>query len=119
MTWSDTNSYRVVADAFPGTETVAMEYRATEGEAPGGRDAIELESEGTYRRSGTRVQGEQELEMTASGTRTASHRLATEGTLLSAQGVDQGEMTITVPAVGQTVPVTQSSTYRISSSGSR
>ena len=113
MTWSDTNRYQVVADAFPGTETVAMEYRASEAEAPGGRKAIALESAGTYDRSGTRVQGEQELQMTASGNRKESHRLAVEGTLLAAQGTDEGEMTITVPAVGQTVPVRQTSTYRI------
>jgi hypothetical protein len=38
-----------------------------------------------------------------------------EGVLVSAQGTDTGEMTISVPAVGQTVPVTRSSTYAVSS----
>ena len=119
MEWSDTTRYQLVADAFPGTETTAMTYRATEAE--GSRKAIALESEGTYARSGTRLQGEQELQMTASGTRRGSHRLSLEGTLLSAQGSEAGEMTISVPSVGQTVPVKQSSTYSISSpaTGSR
>ena len=115
MEWSDTSRYELVADAFPGTETAAMQYRAAEAEeaSSGSRDAIALESEGTYTRSGTRLQGEQELEMTASGTRTGTHSLAVEGTLVSAQGSEAGDMTISVPAVGQTVPVKQTSRYRI------
>ncbi len=119
MTWSDTTRYQLVADAFPGTETTAMTFRATEAE--GGADAIALESEGTYARSGTRLQGEQELEMTATGTRQGVHRIALEGNLLSAQGTEAGDMTISVPAVGQTVPVKQSSSYSITSAaaGSR
>ena len=119
MEWSDTTRYEMVADAFPGTETTAMTYRAAE--ADGDRKAIALQSEGTYTRSGTRLQGEQELQMTASGKRQGSHRLAAEGTLVSAQGSEAGEMTISVPSVGQTVPVKQSSSYSISSAaaGSR
>jgi hypothetical protein len=116
MAWSDTTRYQLVADAFPGSETAAMSYRATRGD-----DGIELKSEGTYTRSGARQQAEQELQMTASGTRRATHSIAEEGTLVSARGSDAGDMTISVPAVGQTVPVKQSSTYTIASltAGSR
>jgi hypothetical protein len=59
------------------------------------------------------VQNDQELEMTATGTRTGVHRLSVEGVLVSARGSDTGEMTISVPALGQTVPITRSSTYAI------
>jgi hypothetical protein len=59
------------------------------------------------------VQNEQELEMSATGTRTGVHRLGLDGVLVSAQGTDTGEMTISVPALGQTVPITRSSTYAI------
>ena len=113
MEWSDTTKYDLVADAFSGSETATMAYRAEPAEAGSERKAIELESSGTYQRSGTRLQGEQELQMTASGTRKASHRIAIEGTVLSAQGSETGDMTISVPALGQTVPVKQSSTYSI------
>jgi hypothetical protein len=37
-----------------------------------------------------------------------------DGTLASARGSDSGDMTITVPAVGQTVPVKQAGSYIIS-----
>ena len=53
--------------------------------------------------------------MTASGTRTGVHRLGLDGVLVTAQGNDTGEMTISVPALGQSVPVTRSSTYAVSS----
>ncbi len=123
MEWTDTTAYELVVDAFPGTETAVTSYRAAESEdgSDGGRKAIALESSGTYSRSGTRVQGEQELQMTASGTREGTHRIGLEGALVSARGNDAGEMTISVPALGQTVPVKQSGSFSITSlaAGSR
>jgi hypothetical protein len=115
MQWTDSTSYPLVSDAFSGTEQSVTVYRAADKQEIEGRDAIPLETSSKYSRSGKRVQGEQELEMTASGTRSGIHRLSVEGVLVSAQGTDTGEMTISVPAVGQTVPVTRSSTYAVSS----
>jgi hypothetical protein len=115
MQWTDSTSYPLVSDAFTGSEEAITVYRASGKEEISGRDAIPLETSSKYRRSGKRLQGDQELEMTASGTRSGVHRLAVEGVLVSAQGTDTGEMTISVPAVGQTVPVTRSSTYAVSS----
>lgn len=115
MQWTDSTSYPLVSDAFSGREQSVTVYRAEEKEEIAGRDAITLETSSKYSRAGTRIQGEQELEMTASGTRTGIHRLSLDGVLVSAQGTDTGEMTISVPAVGQTVPITRSSTYAITS----
>jgi hypothetical protein len=56
------------------------------------------------------------MEMTASGKRHAVHLIGADGVLVSAQGGDAGDMTITVPAQGQTVPVKQSGTFSITSS---
>ena len=70
-------------------------------------------SSGTYTRSGTRQQADQSLEMTATGERHGEHRISGDGAVISAQGSDHGDMTITVPAVGQTVPVKQAGSYSI------
>ena len=113
MQWTDSTSYPLVSDAFTGSEQAVTVYRASDKEEVGEREAIPLETSSKYSRSGKRVQADQELEMTASGTRTGVHRLSLEGVLVSAQGSDAGEMTISVPAVGQTVPVTRSSTYAV------
>jgi hypothetical protein len=114
MQWTDSASYPLVSDAFTGNEEAVTVYRASDREEVSGREAIALETSSKYSRSGQRIQGEQELEMTATGTRSGIHRLSPDGVLVSAQGTDTGEMTISVPAVGQTVPVTRSSTYAVS-----
>lgn len=115
MQWTDSTQYPLVSDAFTGSERSVTVYRAADTQEIEGREAIPLETSSKYSRSGKRVQGEQELEMTATGTRTGVHRLSLAGVLVSAQGTDTGEMTISVPALGQTVPITRSSTYAVTS----
>jgi hypothetical protein len=119
MEWTDTTEYRLTADAFPGNERSVTTYRAAATDTPGAKQAITLQSTGTYDRTGTRNQADQELRMKAAGTREGSHQLGLDGLLISAQGHDAGDMTITVPSVGQTVPVKQSGSYSITSSTSR
>jgi hypothetical protein len=115
MEWTDTTEVPIRADAFDATERSLTNYRATESDDSRARKAIKLESRGTYQRTGRGKQYDQQLEMTASGMRTAVHYLNPDGTLASAHGSDSGDMTITVPAVGQTVPVKQSGSYTITS----
>ncbi len=115
MQWTDSTQYPLVSDAFTGTESSVTVYRAADKQETEGGDAIPLETSSKYIRAGKRVQAEQELEMTASGTRTGVHRLGVDGVLVSAQGTDTGEMQISVPAQGQTVPITRSSTYAVTS----
>lgn len=117
MEWTDSSAYKLVADAFPGTETQVTTYHATENEGPG--KGVILESTGTYTRSGTRQQEDQALEMTGTGTRHGTHLIGGNGSLISAQGNDSGDMTITVPAVGQTVPVKQTGSYSIAPAPAR
>jgi hypothetical protein len=112
MEWTDTTQYDLVADAFPGKEMAIVTYRADEGDSAS-TDAIALTSGGTYTRTGTRMQADQELQMTAKGARSGVHRLSLDGMLLSAEGSDSGEMTISVPALGQTVPVKQWGRYSV------
>jgi hypothetical protein len=115
MEWTDTTEVPIRADAFDAVERSFTRYRALDSDDARANRALKLESSGTYRRSGKGSQYDQQLEMTASGTRSAVHYLNADGTLFSAQGSDSGDMTITVPAVGQTVPVKQAGTYTIAS----
>ncbi|MGH7536545.1 MAG: hypothetical protein ACREMG_13330, partial [Gemmatimonadales bacterium] len=119
MTWADSTEFPLLADAFAGTERALTSYHVADGEVEGtgGRKALKIESTGSYTRSGHRVQGEQELEMTANGTRTGVHLVGLDGVLLSARGSDAGDMTISVPALGQTVPVKQSGSFTITRVG--
>jgi hypothetical protein len=117
MEWTDSTSYKLVADAFPGTEHAITTYRAGGGASEG--KAVTLQSAGSYTRSGTRLQGDQELQMSATGARHGVQQVGLDGIMLSSRGNDVGDMTITVPAVGQTVPVKQSGSYSIISTSSR
>jgi hypothetical protein len=113
MDWTDTTEVPIRADAFDAVERSTTRYRAVDSDDPNARKALKLESNGSYQRSGKGTQYDQKLEMTASGSRSAVHYISPDGTLASAQGNDAGDMTITVPAVGQTVPVKQAGSYSI------
>jgi hypothetical protein len=115
MEWTDTTEVPIRADAFDATERSIISYRATDSDDPRAKKAIRLESRGSYQRRGKGTQYDQQMEMTASGTRTAVHYMNADGTLASARGSDAGDLTITIPAVGQTVPVKQAGTFTITS----
>jgi hypothetical protein len=115
MSWTDTTEVPIRADAFDAVERSLTTYRASDSDDPRARKALKLESTGRFQRSGKATQYNQQLQMTASGTRSAVHYLNPDGTLAMAHGSDAGDMTITVPELGQTVPVKQAGSYNISS----
>jgi hypothetical protein len=115
MEWADTSNVPIRADAFDAAERAITSYRAVESDDQRAKKAIKLESSGSYQRTGKGTQFDQQLEMSGTGRRTGFHYLSQEGILLSARGNDAGDMTITVPAVGQTVPVKQTGSYTITS----
>lgn len=117
MEWTDTTEVPIRADAFDAIERSLTRYRSMDSDDPRARNALKLESNGTFQRSGKGTQYDQQLEMTASGSRSAVHYLNSDGTLVAAHGSDSGNMTITVPAVGQTVPVKQTGTFSVTSLG--
>ncbi|HEX2449658.1 MAG TPA: hypothetical protein VHJ69_00880 [Gemmatimonadales bacterium] len=109
--WTDTTRRSLRADAFDATETAVTSYRATNAD---GR-AITIESRTTFERTGTGGQAAQPMEMSAGGARRGVYRFGRNGGVLTAEGADSAEMTISVPAVGQTVPVSQRATWSIES----
>ena len=115
MSWTDTTDVPIRADAFDATERSITNYHATDSDDPRAKKALKLESTGQYQRTGKGSQYDQQMEMTASGSRRAVHYLNSDGTLAVAHGNDAGDLTITIPSVGQTVPVKQAGTFSITS----
>ncbi|MFL5402432.1 MAG: hypothetical protein ACJ8BF_06400 [Gemmatimonadales bacterium] len=115
MEWTDTTDVPLRADAFDAVEKSLTTYRSFESDDSRAKKAVKLESAGSYQRMGKGTQYDQQLEMTASGNRRAVHYLNPDGTLAAARGSDSGDLTITIPAVGQTVPVKQAGTFSITS----
>jgi hypothetical protein len=115
MEWTDTTDVPIRADAFDAVERGVTRYRSLDSDEPRARNAIKLESTGSFERKGKGTQFDQQLEMSGTGSRTAVHYFGEDGILVSARGRDEGNMTITVPAVGQTVPVKHAGSYSITS----
>lgn len=110
-TWTDTTERKLKADAFDATERAVTTYRAVK--ADGG--VITIEGATTFQRSGTGGQAAQPMEMVAQGVRRGVYRFASDGAVVSGEGADSAEMTITIPAVGQTVPVSRRATWKFTS----
>jgi hypothetical protein len=113
MSWTDTTEAPVRADAFDAIEQSVTSYRSSDSDDPRAKKALKLESTGQYQRTGKGTQYDQQMEMKASGSRKATHYVNPDGTLAGGHGSDSGELTITIPAVGQTVPVKQTGTFSI------
>ena len=106
--WSDSVDTQIETGGFSVNERGVIRYTAVE---RGG--ALELTGRGTLRHEGSGSQFGQELEMTGEGTRAITYRLDRGGRLVGASGTDGAALEIIVPAMGQTVPLTQNSTFEI------
>jgi hypothetical protein len=113
MEWTDTSDVPLRADAFDATEHSLTTYRAADSDDPQAKKAIKLESNGSYQRKGKGTQYNQQMEMSSTGTRSSVYYLNPDGSLAAAHGSDAGDLTITIPAVGQTVPVKQTGTFSV------
>jgi len=102
--WADTtkNPYRV--NTFDATEQRVARYRAGDVESIAATRGLRIESQTEITLSGAGNQFGQLMDVTGTGTATTSHLLGLDGTLLGASGVEAVDMTLTVPALGQSVP---------------
>ena len=106
--WNDSVNTTVETAGFNVTERGLVRYTASS--AAGG---IQVVGTGTLRQEGSGAQFGQELEMSGEGSRTITYHLDGNGRLLGAQGTDGASLQIIVPAVGQTVPLTQNSRFDV------
>jgi hypothetical protein len=109
-TWSDTAERAIRTDAFDTKERATTSYRVSKVD---GR-VYTIDAATGFQRTGTADQAPQPMEMASHGIRKGVYRFASDGGVLGAEGADSAEMTITVQAVGQTVPVHQKARWKIS-----
>jgi hypothetical protein len=108
--WSDTTERAIKTDAFAAKERAVTSYRLIKQEG----QVYVVDAATGFQRTGTGGQAAQPMEMTSQGTRRTTYQFGANGLVASAQGADSAEMTISVPAVGQTVPVHQRASWKIS-----
>ncbi|HET8648431.1 MAG TPA: hypothetical protein VFL95_00200 [Gemmatimonadales bacterium] len=111
--WTDTSHTKITAGTLTTDLTSANSYNATGYVQQGSTQALEITNQATTTQNGSGTQFGQAIQVSGNGTSHATYRLAEDGTLVHAEGADNTKLTLTVPAVGQTVPVVQTGSFTI------
>lgn len=106
--WTDTTERSLKADAFDVRERSVTTYQVQKRDGA----VYTIAATTAFQRTGTGGQATQPMEMTSAGSRRATYRFSRDAGVLDAEGADSAEMTITVPAVGQSVPVHQRASWK-------
>jgi len=113
-TWTDSASSSIRAMAFDVKENAHISSRAVADTVRlGGRNGLRIESDVTFSRSGGGSQFGQAVEVQATGKRQVTSRLRPDGVVTETRGVESSDMTLTIPAVGQSLPVKQTATFSL------
>ena len=105
--WTDTLSDTLRAMAFNVKEHAIVSSRAASD------NGIRIESTVSFTRAGGGSQFGQAVEVQSTGTRHITSRLRPDGVLTETTGTEASDMTLTIPAVGQSLPVKQSATFTV------
>ena len=106
--WTDTTERTLKADAFDVRERAVTSYQVQKHDGA----VYTIAAVTVFQRTGTGGQAAQPMEMASAGTRQAVYHFSRDAGVLDAEGADSAEMTITIPAVGQSVPVHQRASWK-------
>lgn len=108
----DTMPYQIMA-GFEATEERVADFRAGKWEERNGRKVLVIQSSMNYTVTGSGSGFGQEIHFEGSGAALGTHHIAPSGILVQAQVTDSVKMTLTVPAVGQSVPAIVVTSYSL------
>lgn len=108
----DSMPYQIMA-GFEATEQRTAEFQAGKWENSTGSRLLPIESVIDYTVTGSGSGFGQEIQFEGSGHSQGTHSLSTAGILVRAQVTDSVRMTLTVPAVGQSVPTVMLTSYSL------
>ena len=104
--------YQIMA-GFEATENRVSNFRAGKLEDFDGTRILPIQSTMTFTVTGSGSGFGQEIRFEGSGAAEGVHRMNPSGVLVQAQVIDSLRLTLTVPAVGQSVPTTVVTTYSL------
>ena len=112
--WRDqtTMPYQIMA-GFVATENRVSDFRAGKWEDLNGSRALAIRSDMTFTVTGSGSGFGQEIRFEGAGAAEGVHRMMPSGVLVQAQIIDSVRLTLSVPAVGQTVPTTVVTSYSL------
>jgi hypothetical protein len=113
-TWTDSATVPTRAQNFDVQEMGRTDYAVSGPAVHGEETVLVIGGNGTFTRTGTGSQYDQPMQYQASGQRRLTFYLATEGAPAGAEGIESSQVTVTVPAVGQSLSADQRGSFRIS-----
>ena len=113
-TWTDSATVPTRAQNFDVQETGRTDYIVTGPAVHGDETVLVIGGNGTFTRTGTGSQYDQPMQYQSSGQRRVLFYLATDGTPAGAEGGEASKVTVTVPAVGQSLSADQRASFRVS-----
>ncbi len=105
--WSDTVSWTQRGGGAEVTRRTVQQSSAAAWEDHNGTRSLRVEASGTYSVAGSGQNGGQFFQIGGTGTTTARAFLAEDGRFIGGEARDSASLTLTLPAQGLTIPVTQ------------
>jgi hypothetical protein len=112
--WTDSATVPTRAQNFEVEEQARTEYVASGPAVHGDQTVLVIGGTGTFTRSGSTTQFGQPMQHASSGQRRLTFYLGTDGVPAGVDGTESSKVTITVPAVGQSLSADQSGSFRVS-----
>ena len=105
--WSDTMTLAQRSGGGAVTRRATIHSTAAAWEDHAGTRSLRIDSNATYSLSGSGENGGQSFRVAGSGTTTARAFIAEDGRFLGGESQDSTSLTVTLPAQGLAIPVTQ------------
>jgi hypothetical protein len=107
VAWTDTMALTQRSDGGGVTRRATTHSTAAAWEEYAGTRSLRIESSATYNVKGSGQNGGQAFEVTGSGTTSGRSFIAEDGRFLGGESQDSTSLTISLPAQGMSIPVTQ------------
>lgn len=111
--WSDSTSDTVQVNAFGGRDSGVVHYTAGAHDAPPAPASLVVTADRRSTVTGSAAQGGGTLALAGTDSATTVYTLVAPGRLMAVEGSDLSLLTITVPAMGQTLPATQRARFTL------
>jgi hypothetical protein len=111
--WSDSTSDTVQVSAFGGRDSGTVHYTAAGQDALPGPATLQVTAERSATVMGSAVQGGETLTLAGADSGRIVYTLSAPGRLQVIEGSDLSVLTITIPAMGQTLPATQRTRFTL------
>ena len=117
--WTDSSDVKTKVDMFDVQERAVTQYLAMSPSVRGRGTALPIQADASFSQEGSTSQRGQDLSIESNGTRRFVYYLGLDGVPAGLEGSEKSDVTIMVPAVGQSMHATRQAAVRITPLESR